>query len=549
MNSITKTIGFFLFLAIAAAVIFAGDKLNNPLNNPLVLAAIGVALLVIIFLVKKGNKLPDSDLHGSASWSTDKDIKDLIFDSNQPPAEGALILGPAPNAPGKRLDLPCDLMLRHTMMLGVTGSGKGRGFFLWQLPNFDGSFVYCDPKGEGWDLASGYRRHSWRLAPRQPDNSMCFNWIPLCGVDEHLCLTLALAIMTSSGGGGGGDAQFWVDAGSEFLAALFAHASTFENPTPAACYDFLTTYKGEDLIQRLLDSPNHIARQYATLFSAADPKLRGNVMIGATAKLIWLGDPKVRRFTSASLIPPDFGQLRKKKVGVYWVLSEKDVAVLKPLSTLFFTLVLYQLKEAEGKEAVCLLLDEVANIGRIPNLEIEITILRGRKIGLVLGIQSLEQLDSVYGKEAAKVIAGNCITKVVLAGLGDTYTAKYISDLLGIKTVSEINISKSKQEGFFSKTQISEQISKTARPLLNPDEVRRIGKNQQIIICENRLPIISSRFTYTTGNKTAKPNPLGEALTVVFPKPDSDDKQTYYPDKQNKLSKQSNQRNKHFIRS
>ena len=387
-RELAKPIIFFVALGLAAMMMLSPKSLTSPIF--LAVSAGAVGLILFLFVISRSG-VPNSELHGSARWASTEDLvkKGLLVDNTAHPIAGSLILGPAPNNPTKRLDLPLDLTLRHLLILGSTGSGKGRGFFLWQLPNFNGSFVYCDPKGEGWQLASGYRKHSWRFAPRQPDNSSCFNWIPLCGNDPHLCLTLAQAIIMSSGGSSSPEAQFWVDAGSQYLAALFAHTSTFDTPTPAAAYDFATTYTGEVLLEQLLKSTNPIARQYATLFSAADSKLRGNVMIGANAKLIWLADEKVRRFTSASLEPPDFGLLRKKKIGVYWVLSEKDVTLLKPLSTLFFTLILYQLKEAEGKVPICLLLDELANIGRVPNLEVEITILRGRGIGLALGVQSL----------------------------------------------------------------------------------------------------------------------------------------------------------------
>ena len=540
-RELAKPIIFFVALGLAAMMMLSPKSLTSPIF--LVVGLAGVGLILFLFAISRSG-VPNSELHGSAKWASTEDLvkKDLLVDNSLAPIEGSLILGPAPNNPTKRLDLPLDLMLRHLLILGSTGSGKGRGFFLWQLPNFNGSFVYCDPKGEGWRLASGYRKHSWRFAPRQPDNSSCFNWIPLCGNDSHLCLTLAQAIIMSSGGSSSADSQFWIDAGSQYLAALFAHTSTFTTPTPAAAYDFATTYKGEVLLEQLLESTNPISRQYATLFSAADPKLRGNVMIGANAKLIWLADEKVRRFTSASLEPPDFGSLRNKKIGVYWVLSEKDVTLLQPLSTLFFTLILYQLKEAEGTVPICLLLDELANIGRIPKLEVEITILRGRGIGLVLGVQSLEQLDNVYGKDAAKVIAGNCISKVVLGGLVDYYTIKYVSDLLGSQTISEVATSRSKQAGLFGKVTTSEQIVKTARPLMTPDEVRRIPKGQQLVIIDNNLPIIGGRYIYTQADKTASASVLGQALTQVFPKIEPETK-TYYPDK-----RKANP-NKQFVRS
>ncbi len=533
-KEIAKGVAFFLVLGLIALLV----GLNLSPKDPKFLVPLAVSTVIVIgLLYNSRNVLPESDLHGSAKWASNPDLKPFLKNLKDKPESGALILGPAPHSiKNKRVDLPRDFMFRHTMVLGPSGVGKGRGFFLWQLPNFNGSFVYADPKGEGWRISSGYRQHSWRFAPREPDNSMCFNWIPLCGEDGHLCLSLAQAVIMSSGGASGADSQFWIDTGSFFLAAVFAHTSTFKHPTPAAAYDLVTAIKGDDLTNTLLESPNLIARQYATLFSAADAKLRGNIMIGATAKLVWLSDDKVRRFTSASVKPPDFGELRKKNIGVYWVLSEQDVAVLKPLSTLFFTLVLNQIKQGDAEIPVCLLLDEVANIGRIPNLEVEISVIRGRKIGLVLGLQSLAQLDNVYGASAGKIIADNCNSKIVLSGL-DFQSADYLSKTLGKTTISEVSVSKSKQGGIFGKEQTSEQVVKTARDLMTPDEVRRLGEYDQIIIIANKLPILSSRFWFTNDGKSAKPHKLGEALTVHIQSPD---KNEYGSDKSNKSNKNSN---------
>ena len=513
-REVVKGVAFFLFLGLIALLV--GLELEP--NDPKFLGALGFSVVVVIgLLANSRTSIPESDLHGSAKWAVEDDLLPFLVDDSTNPEKGALILGPAPDtAPNKRIDLPEYLMFRHTMVLGPSGVGKGRGFFLWQLPNFNGSFVYCDPKGEGWRISSGYRQHSRRYAPREPDNSFCFNWIPLCGTDGHVCLSLAQAVILSSGGATGAEGQFWVDTGSFFLAAVFAHTSTFICPTPAAAYDLLTTVKGEDLTDILLNSPNLIARQYATLFSAADYKLRGNIMIGATAKLVWLSDEKVRRFTSASLEPPDFGELRRKNVAVYWVLSEQDVAVLKPLSTLFFTLVLHQIKVADGKIPVCLLLDEVANIGRIPNLEVEIAVIRGRDIGLVLGLQSLAQLENVYGQAGGKIIADQCNSKVVLAGL-DFKSADYLSKTLGKTTISEKAVSKSKQQTgllSFGKEQITEQIVKTGRELMTADELRRLDDYEQIVIIANKLPIRSRRYWFTAKGKQAKANKLGQALSV-----------------------------------
>lgn len=526
---------FTLFLTAGTAILMVAF-LNVSFNSPIFLGVAGAGILATIILTITGKKKLTSTLHGSAGWATKQDLKKLLVPVNQPPAPGSLILGPAPKEIGGnyRLDLPLDLMLRHVALLGATGTGKGRGFFLWQLANFKGSFVYVDPKGEGWTHSSAYREQAFRYAPRDPNNSSCFNWIPLCSTDAAFCLNLATAIVSNSDSAKSGD--FWVKTGSFFLASVFAHASTFDTPTPAAAYDFMSPSApidgqmpervGEQILNLLLKSPNDIARAYAmNLCVAADPKLIGSIMIGVIANLIWLKDENVRRFTSASFIPPDFTTMVEKETGVYWVLSEKDVITLKPLSSLFFTVLFNQLKDYdEGlKKAgrsmkdvslpICFFLDEVANIGKINALETETAILRGRNIGLVLGIQSIAQLELVYGKAAGQVIYENCNTKLVLAGVG-IESAKPISARLGVQTIVEEVQSRSKRGGWFGEETITTQMRETARPLLVPDEVCCIGEREQIAIVANLPGVKTDRYWYTQAPATREANKLGPTLTM-----------------------------------
>ena len=118
------------------------------------------------------------------------------------------------------------------------------------------------------------------------------------------------------------------------------------------------------------------------------------------------------------------------------------MARLRPLSSLFFTLLLEQLAAepmaAPGAAAtvadtkpvpVHLFLDEFANVGVVPHFETTISLARGRGVGIWLGIQSLSQLEARYGKANAQTILTNCATKIALCGL-DVETAEYFSRCL-----------------------------------------------------------------------------------------------------------------------
>lgn len=432
--------------------------------------------------------------HGSAAWARAGDVADLLVRSDSAPAAGALILGPAPWGRRRRLVLPRELANCHVAIIGRSGSGKDRGYFFWNLAHYGGSFLYCDPKSEGWEFTSGYQPRAARYAPRDPDNSEGFNPIPLCNGDALLTKRLAFAVVLSSKS----DNQFFTDADAMCLAALMAHAATFDTPTLPAMFDFFAGHQGESLVDALRNSPSVLARNNATFFGQGDQKLRGGIIMGIARLLDWLNDERVRRFTSTPH-PPDFGRLRRQREGVYWCLPSSDVTVLRPLSALFFTCALDQIKEAKGADdvPVHLFLNEIGNVGRIPDLENDITLLRGEGVGISFGVQSIAQWALVYGREAAEIIRGGCQTKIALRGL-ELEDATYFSEVLGEYTWTEKKRTKS-SKGWLSAPTIIVSEEKRARRLLTPDEVNRIGERQQILKVEGRRPLLTSRYWWRDG--------------------------------------------------
>jgi type IV conjugative transfer system coupling protein TraD len=82
-------------------------------------------------------------------------------------------------------------------------------------------------------------------------------------------------------------------------------------------------------------------------------------------------------------------------------------------------------------------LDELASLQRMRGLEIGLTESRKYGVTSVLGLQNLAQLDHVYGQDMAKVLGGNCQTKLILR-VEDEATARRYADLLGKEEVHEV---------------------------------------------------------------------------------------------------------------
>ena len=290
---------------------------------------------------------------------------------------------------------------------------------------------------------------------------------------------------------------------------------------PLSAYELFTRQEPAALMEAFLSSASPVAREQAIIFQQTHERMRGSIVPVVAAKLQFLRDPAVSRFTSADLSAPDFGRLRTSPQCVYWCVREQDIARLRPLSALFFTLLLEQLAAATGADhtiPVHLFLDEFANLGVIPHFETTISLARGRGVSLWLGIQSLSQIESRYGRANAQTILTNCATKIALSGL-DVETADYFSRSLGQATRQTPRRSWQKKRFALFAGGVSDTVQEHARPLLTSDEVRRIRSEQALAIIGNRRPLLLEKFVYDVAPKAAATSRLGPARSAPIPVP------------------------------
>ena len=139
------------------------------------------------------------------------------------------------------------------------------------------------------------------------------------------------------------------------------------------------------------------------------------------------------------------------------------------------------------------ILDEFANIGRIPDFDKKISTSRSRKIQFSVILQNLDQLEAVYEKSFETII-GNCDTHVFL-GSNSQKTVEYFSKALGNKTISRESISVSKDRAYM-RNGINESENIMERALLTPDELRRFDMDKCIIFEKGIRPIQANKYYY-----------------------------------------------------
>src|SRR5262249_25940083 len=130
--------------------------------------------------------------HGSARWG--KPPRRFI----RSPEPGGVCIGYFRK---KAVSLTREATLQHVVLIGGTGTGKSRGYFLPNAAALAGTSLICtDPKNELWLHTSGFHHESLRFAPSDPEKSACFNWIPLCS-EARIAETCARAIVESGNTG------------------------------------------------------------------------------------------------------------------------------------------------------------------------------------------------------------------------------------------------------------------------------------------------------------------------------------------------------------
>jgi type IV secretion system protein VirD4 len=117
----------------------------------------------------------------------------------------------------------------------------------------------------------------------------------------------------------------------------------------------------------------------------------------------------------------------------------------------------------------------------------------------IMGIaQTLEKLQAAYHHSWKTFLSSNL---VVMFGTGDIDTAKTVSAMLGQRTIQTSSSSQGESaqtKSGSSSYQEGQSYAYTARPLITPDEVLRLGNEVMLVIAKGHYPIMCGRMDYRT---------------------------------------------------
>jgi type IV secretory pathway TraG/TraD family ATPase VirD4 len=147
---------------------------------------------------------------------------------------------------------------------------------------------------------------------------------------------------------------------------------------------------------------------------------------------------------------------------------------LKPLISIFLDTLAKRLLCVKDypKRKTFFVLEELWTLQRLPSLLDLITQSRSKGGAIILSIQEIAQLDSIYGAANRKTIFNNCSNKLIM-GTAESETAEYMSNLIGEQEIIESG--KSYHLGIENfKDGINISRNRRVRRVLLPSEIKQI---------------------------------------------------------------------------
>lgn len=256
---------------------------------------------------------------------------------------------------------------------------------------------------------------------------------------------------------------------------------------------------GDDLASQMDDSPEQFAdfRQGAVqALDIFDP-------------LGWLAD-------SVSGSDVEFKALKEGKTSVYLVIPQDKIATHGAWLGLVTRQAIAAVARSQGESEVLFVLDEFANMGKLAGLAESLTALPGLGVRVWAFVQELSELVRLYGPNTARTILSQAEVTQFFA-VQDDQLAKTLSAALGQKTVKTKNFNL----GRFDDDEIGESLSETGRPLMAPDEIRQMGKHEQLLLVNNLPPIRAQRIPFwevQPWGSWAAANPVEGNTPLALPK-------------------------------
>jgi type IV secretion system protein VirD4 len=233
-------------------------------------------------------------------------------------------------------------------------------------------------------------------------------------------------------------------------------------------------------------------------FLSNDDKVLASILATFHAPLTIWANPIVDAATSANDF--DLRDVRRRRMSIYIGITPDHLSEAALVVNLLFSQLVNlntkQLPEADPalRFQCLLLLDEMTAIGKIQIIARAVAYMAGYNLRLLSIVQSIAQLESVYGRADARTFITNHAMQILYAPREQKDANDY-SEMLGTFTEQSRSVSRPSSM-FGGRGGASESLSEQRRPLLLPQELKELGREKEIIVLENTKPILADKICY-----------------------------------------------------
>lgn len=139
---------------------------------------------------------------------------------------------------------------------------------------------------------------------------------------------------------------------------------------------------------------------------------------------------------------------------------------------------------------VRLVLDEMANVGSIPDFDKKLATMRKYSISTISIFQGLSQIKT-YFKDDWETALNNCNSMVYLGGNAPSEVS-YISGKIGKEDVKTISVSYTR--GHSGSTTAAEQ--RIGKNLISEEEISTMKRDQQLVLIHGQQPFYTKKYNY-----------------------------------------------------
>lgn len=373
----------------------------------------------------------------------------------------------------------------HILVVGGAGSGKSSCIAIPTLETWKGTIFAIDIKGElakYWNHIQRNRERKAKIFNITKDYELFSSYDPFYFMrqngDENLVQNareIAHAIIPLPSNI---QEPFWIQSAQHVLTAVLLQGYSIDASFNATMTRILTTPIW-DLIEEI-SSGNCLEaqiciNQFRDIENPADNKM----LLGISAELsnkvmVFVTDMKIKESLSHTKNTIKWEELNSNNI--FMCIAEDKLRQWDGVISLMLTQLIRTLERRpdkyseEGKTLppILLLFDEFPRLGKVEVIQNAIATLRSKGVTICLMMQSITQLDRIYGKESRQIIIDNCQYKAIL-NVTDPENQKVFSDMAGSIKVGSLSVSINNNDKYKHF-----QVSESREPLIHPHEFATI---------------------------------------------------------------------------